>query len=112
MISIHLLREQDEEDLVEFESQNRLYFAKYVPDRGDPYFIRDNFRSILQGLLEEQYRGLSYFYIVKNEMNSIVGRINLVDIDIDKRSGHVGIFRKSMPRQPLSTSLTRGYRKN
>jgi len=90
VVSIHLISEQDEGELFEFEFKNKLYFEKYIPGRGDRYFILENFRSIFQGLLEEQQSGLSYFYVIKNEMKSIIGRINLVDIDKDKRSGNVG----------------------
>ena len=41
-------------------------------------------------MLIEQADGESYFYLIRNEENEIVGRINLVDIDSETRISSLG----------------------
>lgn len=65
-------------ELLAFERDNREYFAEWVPDRGDEYFSR--FKANNQALISEQTAGHSFFFIVRDEKNRLVGRVNLVDV--------------------------------
>ena len=65
-------------ELLAFERDNREYFAEWVPDRGDDYFTE--FRTRNQSLLDEQSAGGSFFFVVRNEENRLIGRVNLVDV--------------------------------
>lgn len=89
-ISIEKLHKKDAEELFNFETENRAYFEKSVPSRGEEYYDFETFRKKHQDLLEEQENGISYFYLIKDKNSSIVGRMNLVDIDRNKRTGHIG----------------------
>ena len=89
-ITIEKLRESDDEKLFAFELENRAYFEEMVPSRGDEYYNFENFKEKNKALLDEQSKGLSYFYLIKNEDGLILGRINLVDIDKNQGMGHVG----------------------
>ena len=80
-ISINLIQEVDAEALLKFESENRRFFEKMVPSRGDDYYTVKTFKIRHQELLKEQENGLSNFYLIKNDVGEIVGRVNLVDID-------------------------------
>lgn len=91
-ISLLKLSELDAKDLYMFECENRLFFEKMVPGRGEQYFKYDNFLHILHQLLEEQEKGISYYHLLKNESGTIVGRMNLVDIDQTQKIGHIGSF--------------------
>ncbi|MET7831894.1 GNAT family N-acetyltransferase [Micromonospora sediminicola] len=61
-----------------FEWQNRAYFARYVPDRGDDYF--DEFADRQVALLLEQDRGTCHFHVLVDDDGWVIGRFNLVDV--------------------------------
>ncbi|MFB5088702.1 GNAT family N-acetyltransferase [Psychrobacillus sp. PGGUH221] len=89
-ILIELLKEIDAEDLLKFELENRAFFEEMVPSRGDDYYYPQIFKERHKDLLEEQEQGVSYFYLIKNLEGSILGRINLVDIDKSLKEAHLG----------------------
>jgi ribosomal-protein-alanine N-acetyltransferase len=62
-----------------FERENREYFARSIPDRGDAYFAA--FDARLQALLAEQDAGICHFHVVLDADGRLVGRINLVDVE-------------------------------
>lgn len=66
--------------LLKFEINNRSFFEKSCPSRGDKYYEIDNFKAILKELVREQEQGLHYMYLIKNNDDEIVGRVNLVDV--------------------------------
>lgn len=89
-ISITLLVKVDEEELFKFETENRRFFEKMVPSRGNDYYTIENFTLRHQELLKEQASGLSSFYLIRNNGGNIVGRINLVDIDKKNKRATIG----------------------
>lgn len=90
MISIHLLQEKDAKELFEFEVQNRQFFEKMVPGRGEDYFVWETFMERHRELLNEQENGLSTFYLIRDANKAIAGRINLVDIDSGNSVADIG----------------------
>ena len=89
-ISIHILCLQDAQELLAFEAENRAYFEQSVPSRGEEYYNPEFFSERHQELLEEQDEGISSFYLIRDENNQIMGRINLVDMDPGKQEGYLG----------------------
>lgn len=89
-VYIEKLQVTDAEDLYKFELENRKSFEEMVPTRGDDYYNPEFFKKRHEALLEEQVQGDSYFYLIKDKYNSILGRINLVDIDKSHKVGHLG----------------------
>ncbi|MBH0229094.1 GNAT family N-acetyltransferase [Halobacillus yeomjeoni] len=89
-ITIHQLKGEDAEAVFKFENDNRTFFEKMVPSRGEEYYNFDTFMVRHQTLLEEQSQGLSAFYLIRKSNNELLGRINLIDIDKSKISGYVG----------------------
>ncbi|MBG9590182.1 GNAT family N-acetyltransferase [Cytobacillus firmus] len=89
-ISLENIQIKDAESLFEFELENRTFFEKMLPSRGDNYYDFEFFKSRHKALLDEQTQGGSYFYLIKNKNGSILGRMNLVDIDETQNLGHVG----------------------
>lgn len=89
-IIIEKLKYTDIESLYEFEIENRIFFEEMVPSRGDDYYIPEVFKVRNESLLDEQVKGLSFFYLIKDENNSILGRINLIDIDNSDKIGFLG----------------------
>lgn len=95
-ISIHMLQEVDAQDLFKFELENRRFFEKMVPNRGNDYFVWDTFVQRHAELLKEQEHGISNLYLIKNNDGKIVGRINLVDLDKKTSTAELG-FRVGEP---------------
>ncbi|MEH7438559.1 GNAT family N-acetyltransferase [Neobacillus drentensis] len=91
-LKIELLCEHDARDLFEFEYQNRTFFERMVPSRGDEYYNFEHFSHVLSELLQEQAEGISYFFLIREENDTMVGRINLVDTEVNGliRMGHLG----------------------
>lgn len=89
-ISIICLQERDAEELFEFEKNNRLFFEQMVPGRGEDYYNFETFKIRHRELLTEQQENKSKFYLIRDDSGSIVGRINLVDIDTTNDIAEVG----------------------
>jgi len=89
-ITLNELAYHEMENLYAFELENRAYFEKMVPSRGEDYYDFTIFKKKNIMLLDEQAQKLSFFYLIKNELGHIVGRINLTDIDINQQLGHIG----------------------
>ncbi|MGL5693611.1 MAG: GNAT family N-acetyltransferase [Peptostreptococcaceae bacterium] len=87
-ISIKLICSSCMEELFEFELQNRAFFERTCPSRGDSYYDINNFKNILEELITEQKNDLLYMYLIYNEFDEIIGRVNLVDVQR-------GIFNKA-----------------
>ncbi|MED4751832.1 GNAT family protein [Brevibacillus choshinensis] len=90
LINITPLRMEDAIELYQFESSNRAFFEKMVPSRGEDYYRYEHFLQSLEQLLEEQEAGLSLFTLIRDEAGMIVGRMNVVDMDREKGTGHIG----------------------
>lgn len=78
MPTIERLRWEHGPALLEFERENRAYFAASIPDRGDDYFAR--FDERLGELLDEQTAGQHHFHLVVGAGGEVLGRVNLVDV--------------------------------
>ncbi|MFJ8089378.1 GNAT family N-acetyltransferase [Lysinibacillus sp. NPDC095746] len=89
-ISIICLQERDAEELFEFEKNNRLFFEQMVPGRGEDYYNFETFKIRHRELLTEQQENKSKFYLIRDNSGSIVGRINLVDMDTANEIAEVG----------------------
>lgn len=64
--------------LLRFERENRAYFARSVPDRGDGYFTE--FAARHAELLAEQATGRCHFHLLVDDDGTVLGRFNLVDV--------------------------------
>jgi ribosomal-protein-alanine N-acetyltransferase len=75
---LELLRLDHAPALLAFERENRAYFAKSIPDRGDEYFAEFDARH--RDRLAEQDAELCFFHLLVNRDGEVLGRINLVDV--------------------------------
>ncbi|MFU8853741.1 GNAT family N-acetyltransferase [Micromonospora sp. SL1-18] len=64
--------------LLRFERENRAYFARSVPDRGDDYFT--GFAAQHAARLAEQAAGACHFHVLVDDDGTVLGRFNLVDV--------------------------------
>jgi len=84
------MKRTDFERLFTFEKENRKFFEKFVPPRGEKYFDYQTFIVRNNILLKSQEQDRDYLFIIKNEEDQIVGRINLTDIDKMEKIAHIG----------------------
>ncbi|MEU7553680.1 GNAT family N-acetyltransferase [Streptomyces sp. NPDC044571] len=78
MVRLERLGADHADALLAFETENREYFARSVPDRGDAYFA--GFAARHRALLAEQDAGACRFHVIVDDLGDLVGRVNLVDI--------------------------------
>ncbi|MDG4826958.1 GNAT family N-acetyltransferase [Asanoa sp. WMMD1127] len=64
--------------LLDFERQNRVYFARFIPDRGDDYFA--SFAERHAQLLADQATGSDHFHLLVDDDGAVLGRFNLFDV--------------------------------
>ncbi len=79
-LSIKLLSLEDADKLFEFEIKNRQYFKRIDLPRNTAYYDRDSFQKILEELIQEQQMNQHYMYLVLNEQEEVIGRINLTEV--------------------------------
>lgn len=89
-ITLEKLEQADAKNLYEFEIENRDFFEIMVPSRGQDYYNWNTFKIRHKALLDEQINGQYYYYLIKNEKDLIIGRMNVVDIDLSGNLGHIG----------------------
>ncbi len=79
MLRLERLRTGHADALLAFERDNREYFTRSIPDRGDAYFAE--FTARHRALLAEQEAGACHFHVVLDEDGELIGRVNLVDVE-------------------------------
>lgn len=79
MVKLERLRADHIKALLAFELENREYFARSIPDRGDAYFA--GFDTLHQARLAEQDAGICHFHLVLDDDGHILGRVNLIDVE-------------------------------
>ncbi|GIE82260.1 hypothetical protein Aph02nite_82100 [Actinoplanes philippinensis] len=78
MYELQRLRDDHATALLEFETANREFFARTIPDRGDDYFA--HFSERHAALLTEQDTGTCHFHVLVDRAGAVVGRFNLVGV--------------------------------
>ncbi|MCD8511225.1 MAG: GNAT family N-acetyltransferase [Bacillus sp. (in: Bacteria)] len=66
------------------------FFEKNVPGRGDGYFQFDQFKKVMEELLKEQEASEAAYYLIRNCNGTIVGRINLTEMDKSAGTASLG----------------------
>jgi ribosomal-protein-alanine N-acetyltransferase len=64
--------------VLQFERDNRAYFARSISDRGDDFF--EQFAARHRELMAEQEAGLSAYYLLLDDDEMITGRFNLYEV--------------------------------
>ncbi|MGW0603472.1 GNAT family N-acetyltransferase [Streptomyces sp. NPDC002644] len=85
---VERLRPDHAEAVLAFERENRAYFARTIPDRGDAYFA--HFADRHRALLAEQEEGVCHFHVVLGDDGAVVARVNLIDVDPAERTAELG----------------------
>lgn len=78
-IKLKSLSIDDQSALYLFECENRSYFERFVPSRGDTYYEPQGFSHALDRLLTEQNEGTGRYYLIWQN-DTIIGRMNVHSI--------------------------------
>ena len=78
MVELEALRSDLEAAVLDFERENRSYFARSVTDRGDRFF--EEFADRYRALMVDQECGKGAFYVSVDAQGAVVGRFNLYGI--------------------------------
>ncbi|MEU8587661.1 GNAT family N-acetyltransferase [Streptomyces sp. NPDC048664] len=105
MLRLERLRADHARALLEFERENRAYFARTVSDRGDAYFT--DFAARHRALLDEQDTGACHFHVVMADQDDLVGRVNLVDVAHGSAELGYRIAERASGRGVASEAVTR-----
>lgn len=79
-VSVDPLQPADGEALLRFEVENRGFFERSIPGRGDAYYQLPTVSASIAANLEERQQGTDIMYAIRDTSGGIVGRINLVNI--------------------------------
>ena len=79
-VSLHPLVPDDAAELLDFESDNRAFFERTIPGRGDAYYDIAAVLETIERNVEERRRGTDFMYAIRDGDGGIVGRINLVEV--------------------------------
>ncbi|WP_062216184.1 GNAT family N-acetyltransferase [Streptomyces sp. NBRC 109706] len=78
MFTVERLLPEHGPAVLEFERENRAFFAASVSDRGDAYFAE--FEERHRALLAMQEAGTDHFHVVVDDGGAVVGRVNVVEV--------------------------------
>ncbi|WP_328363193.1 GNAT family N-acetyltransferase [Streptomyces sp. NBC_00445] len=78
-VRLERLRADHARVLLAFERENREYFARSIPDRGDAYFA--DFAAVHEARLAEQDAGVCHFHVIIDDEGRLIGRVNLIDVE-------------------------------
>lgn len=108
MLRLERLRDDHAPALLAFEQENREYFARSVPDRGDAFFAEFASRHLAR--LAEQDAGECHFHVVLDEHGDLIGRVNLVDVDEDGAELGYRIAERATGRGVATTAVAEACR--
>ncbi|KAA0546112.1 GNAT family N-acetyltransferase [Bacillus sp. BGMRC 2118] len=80
MITIQLINKEMSEEILQFELENRKFFSKVMGDFGDEYYNLDYMNQLLREIEEDHSKDNRHMYIIRDEENKMVGRVNLYSI--------------------------------
>lgn len=78
MFELQRVQSDHEAMVLQFELENRTYFAEAISDRGDDFFEKFDERHL--ELLAEQEAGVCAYYVLVGDDGTVAGRFNLYDL--------------------------------
>jgi len=79
-LSLVPAHDADPATVLRFESENRDYFRRWIPDRGDAYYTLEAVAGSLRDARRWWEDGSDRLHVVSDQTGRVVARVNLVDI--------------------------------
>lgn len=89
-IRIRTLRPDDADRLLQFERDNRAWFERHIAPRGDAFYSPDGVRDHILEFLAAHRAGRLHPCLLLGANDTVLGRVNLRNIDATGRSADVG----------------------
>lgn len=80
-MKLELMNQGLVKEIFDFEQKNRTFFEKTLPARPATYQHLESFEAAMDIILYEQSQEDCYMYIIRDESNHMIGRINLVRLE-------------------------------
>lgn len=84
-LSLELISRENASEIYAFEIENRVFFEKTLPGRGDDYYNIDHFNETIGLIMEDQQAGSLFMHVIRNEQGEMVGRINLFPLENEQQ---------------------------
>jgi ribosomal-protein-alanine N-acetyltransferase len=98
------LRPEHETRILEFELENRAYFAETISDRADYFY--EHFAELYRTLLAEQAAGMSIGHVLVDDDGAVVGRFNLYEVANGTAEAGYRVARRVSGRGVATLGLT------
>jgi ribosomal-protein-alanine N-acetyltransferase len=98
------LRPEHETRILEFELENRAYFAETISDRADYFY--EHFAELYRTLLAEQAAGTSIGHVLVDDDGAVVGRFNLYEVANGTAEAGYRVARRVSGRGVATLGLT------
>tara|TARA_Y100001933_G_C18969485_1_gene551860 strand:+ start:594 stop:1124 length:531 start_codon:yes stop_codon:yes gene_type:complete len=79
-MKLELMSNKNLKEIFEFEIDNRNFFEQILPPRPQAYFEFSSFENLMQDILKEQDAGECAMFIIRNNEEKMIGRINFSTI--------------------------------
>ncbi|MFC1236250.1 GNAT family N-acetyltransferase [Vibrio sp. F74] len=107
-ISLHLVCQKDAKALLKFEVDNKRWFEEHVPSREDRFYSLSGVKQQISDFLIKYENDEMYPMLIKNDIGTICGRINLHRIDDKGECGEMGYrVGRSYTSQGVASSAVR-----
>ncbi|WP_180953508.1 GNAT family N-acetyltransferase [Bacillus sp. T33-2] len=90
MVYIKEISMDDCSQLLEFELANKGFFENYIPARDSSYYSVEGIARSIELMYSLRNQDEYYLYLVRNESDDLVGRINIFNINRDHLSAEIG----------------------
>jgi ribosomal-protein-alanine N-acetyltransferase len=87
---IRTLRRDDEDRLLQFERDNRIWFEAHIAPRGDAFYTPEGVRDHIEEYLHGYARATWHPCVIVDRTDAIVGRANLKNIDLATGMAEIG----------------------
>ncbi|MFZ6644955.1 GNAT family N-acetyltransferase [Undibacterium sp. TJN25] len=89
-MQLKLLQQNDAGPLLQFETANRAWFEQFIETRGVWFYTPEGMRAHIADFMEKHAAGRLYPYLVLDEAGSIIGRVNLRDVECAAGTARLG----------------------
>lgn len=109
-ICLKLLALESAQQLLEFELDNQKWFEEFIPPRESEFYSLDGVIDHIQHFLLEYKCHQLLPLLICNANGDIMGRLNFTNVDLTKRTAHVGyrVGKAFLSRGVAKTALRKG----
>ncbi|NVD07852.1 GNAT family N-acetyltransferase [Vibrio sp. JPW-9-11-11] len=89
-MKLALLNLKDAAELLKFEAENREWFDRFIPPREIGFYTLTGVKQHIREFLLDYHCSEMLPLLIKSDQDEIIGRLNLTNIDTNRRTAHLG----------------------